>query len=99
MPLDVINAIMQAELIVRTRQNLTDEAFIEMIAWRVPAPVPGSDHDIKYRLALIFNSTCVLRYDNERGKGEAPYRFIDFETLIADFTGDVRRWLDENAGR
>jgi hypothetical protein len=45
--------------------------------------VPGSDHGIKYRLALISNEVCVLRYDNERGKGdhkhigegEVPYRF------------------------
>jgi hypothetical protein len=99
--------IMKAELIVRTRQNLTDRAFIEMVAWKVPVRVPGSPHDIKYRLALMSDSICVLRYDNERGKGdhkhvdegEVPYRFIDFETLVADFMNDVRRWLDENAGR
>ncbi len=91
---------------VRTRRNLTDEAFIEMVAWKVPAPVPGSDNDIKYRLALISDEICVLRYDNERGKGdhkhvgdsEARYRFIDFESLVADFMSDVRRWLDENSG-
>ena len=69
--------------------------------------MPGSDHGIKYRLALISNEVCVLRYDNERGKGdhkhigegEVPYRFVDFETLLADFISDVRRWLDENADR
>jgi hypothetical protein len=49
----------------------------------------------------------VLRYDNERGKGdhrhigngEVRYRFVDFETLIGDFMNDVRRWPDENADR
>lgn len=98
---------MRAELIVRKRQNLADEAFIEMVAWKAPVPVPGSEHDVKYRLALMSRAVCVLRYDNERGKGdhkhvgdsEAPYRFVDFETLLADFMSDVRRWLDENADR
>lgn len=98
---------MKAELIVRMRQHLSERAFIEMVAWKVPAPVPGSDHGIKYRLALMFDAVCVLRYDNERGKGdhrhagggETAYRFVDLETLLADFMNDVGRWLDENAGR
>jgi hypothetical protein len=51
--------IMNAELIVRTRQNVRDEAFIEMVAWMVPTAVPGSDHSIKYRLAPSVR--CGLR--------------------------------------
>jgi hypothetical protein len=79
---DVIENIMRAELIVRKRQNLTDEAFIEMVAWKVPVPVPGSGHDVKYRLALMSDAICVLRYDNERGKGDHKH-VGDSETLIA----------------
>jgi hypothetical protein len=47
---------------------------------------------------------CVLRYDNEAGKGdhrhiggkELPYRFAGVDSLLDDFRADVRRWLDEN---
>lgn len=42
----------------------------------------------------------MLRYDNEAGKGdhkhvgghEVPYRFVDLETLQADFWVDVESW-------
>lgn len=54
----------------------------------------------KYRLAFIFSGVCVLRYDNEAGKGdhkhvgdrEEPYDFVDTDTLISDFYGDVQQW-------
>ncbi|WP_317208261.1 toxin-antitoxin system TumE family protein [Rhizobium halophilum] len=41
--------------------------------WRVPKPVRGSLHDLKYSLALIANQACVLRYDNEAGKETQTY--------------------------
>jgi hypothetical protein len=52
----------------------------------------------------VARNVCVLRYDNEAGKGdhvhigdrERPYRFVDPDRLVADFLADVRRWLDEN---
>lgn len=42
----------------------------------------------------------MLRYDNEAGKGdhkhvgdrEEPYDFVDTDTLISDFYGDVQQW-------
>ena len=42
---------------------------------------------------------CVLRYDNEAGKGdhklvlgkEVKYRFVSADKLVADFFEDVRR--------
>ncbi|MGE0408099.1 MAG: DUF6516 family protein [Amphiplicatus sp.] len=45
----------------------------------------------------------MLRYDNEAGKGdhkhvgerEAFYRFVDVETLQADFWADVEKWSEE----
>jgi len=43
---------------------------------------------------------CVLRYDNEAGKGdhrhagktERPYRFTAPAQLLADFWADIRNW-------
>jgi hypothetical protein len=62
--------------------------------------VPGSAHEFKYRLALVVNGVCALRYDNEAGKGdhrhfggeEAPYVFTTPTQLLADFWNDVDRW-------
>ena len=53
-----------------------------------------------YRLVLVSNGVCVLRYDNEAGKGdhrhlrdsERPYRFTDPAALLADFWNDVEKW-------
>ena len=52
------------------------------------------------RLALVADSVCVLRYDNEAGKGdhrhigrvEKLYKFVDPETLLVDFWNDVEAW-------
>jgi len=51
-------------------------------------------------LALVANDRCVLRYDNERGKGdhkhcddqETPYRFRDLPLLLADFGRALQHW-------
>jgi hypothetical protein len=72
--------------------------FAALRLWCVPEPVPGSTHPYKYRLALVVDGRCVLRYDNETGKGdhchrdgaEAPYRFSSPTRLLDDFWRDVR---------
>jgi len=89
-----------AELLLRQRIALSETAFVETVIWRVPIQAPGSGHGFKYRLALVAEEVCVLRYDNETGKGdhkhiegrELPYRFVDLELLQADFWADVEAW-------
>src|SRR6476660_312384 len=92
---------MKADLILKRRQRVSDTAFLDLVVWRVPAPVRGSQHDFKYRLALISHGVCVLRYANKAGKGdhkhtfggsEEPYVFTDPETLVKDFLADVEAW-------
>jgi hypothetical protein len=91
---------MKATLLLRERLAISETAFVEMTVWRVPAPVKGSVHDFKYRLALVSEGVCVFRYDNEAGKGdhrhigerETPYRFVGAETLQRDFWADVEAW-------
>lgn len=69
-----------------------------MIVWRVPTPVPPSEHPFKYRLVCVLDGERVVGYDNERGKGdhrhigkkEIPYRFVDEEQLLLDFWRDVK---------
>jgi Family of unknown function (DUF6516) len=88
---------MRAELLIDERHVLNDSTFVEIVVWRVPRPVRGSHHRFKYRLALVRGGTCILRYDNEAGKGdhrhlgEAQWRytFTDADSLLADFWQDV----------
>ena len=61
---------MNAKLMLNERHTISEDAFVEMVVWRLPAPLSGSRHDFKYRLALVVNGCCVLRYDNEAGKGD-----------------------------
>ena len=91
---------MKAALLLRMRLVLTETAFVETVVWRVPEPVRGSRHDFKYRLALVADGVCVLRYDNEAGKGdhkhlgavEMLYVFTTPAKLLADFWFDVDQW-------
>jgi hypothetical protein len=91
---------MQAELLLDERHVLNETAFAELVVWRVPAPVRGSAHRFRYRLALVVDAACVLRYDNEAGKGdhrhvgktERSYGFTTPEQLLADFWRDVENW-------
>lgn len=79
-------------------------AFSEVVVWAVPKPLLGSNHSYKYRLALVVRGVCVLRYDNESGKGdhrhfrsrESPYGFTSLDKLFADFQRDLRKVLDED---
>ena len=94
-----------ATLVLHRRVVVRVDAFVELKITRVPTPVDGCDHPYKYGLALVVRRECVLRYDNERGKGdhrhvgamEMPYVFSSVEQLIADFMVDVRRLLNEHA--
>jgi hypothetical protein len=90
--------------LVRTRIPFSETSFAELVLWRVPKPVAGSAHEFKYRLAYVVEGVCVVRYDNESGKGdhrhysgkESAYTFQNPEKLIADFERDIARWNREN---
>ena len=95
---------MRAIELARTRIAYSSKAFAELVLWRVPDSVAGSPHPFKYRLAYVVNDICVLRYDNEVGKGdhrhvgdvERRYKFTTPDQLITDFQTDIARWNDEN---
>lgn len=92
---------MAAELMLNERHILSENAFVELVVWSLPSPLPGSRHRFKYRLALVVNGNCVLRYDNEAGKGdhkhtmdeEVSYPFTSPEALLRDFWEDTDRWI------
>ena len=91
---------MGAELLLQERRVLTEDSFVELVGWQIPTPVPGSVRRFKYRLALVVQGKCVLRYDNEAGKGdhkhlegvETSYSFTSSAQLLADFWKDVNHW-------
>jgi hypothetical protein len=91
---------MATELVYRERHVLAEDAFAEIVVWRVPRSVHGSSHRFKYRLALVVAGQCVLRCDNEARKGdhrhfgdvETPYAFGGYEKLMSDFWADVELW-------
>jgi hypothetical protein len=91
---------MKARLLLDERQPLRADAFVVLRVWAVPEAVRGSVRRYKYSLALAVGGICVLRYDNEAGKGdhkhvgdvEVPYDFRTAAQLIEDFWRDVDRW-------
>lgn len=84
---------MLAELIVRFKDVGPDGSIIEWVVWRVPEPVPPTDHGYKYRAVYVVDGVRVVGFDNERGKGdhchldgqEMPYEFRGVEELVEDF--------------
>jgi hypothetical protein len=87
---------MAAKPVLRIKQAHRG-GVIEIVVWDVPAPVRPSVHGFKYRLVFVRSGKRMVGYDNEFGKGdhrhigevETPYRFIDVDTLLADFWRDV----------
>jgi len=100
----VIISNMKASELLRRRIVYADNAFAELVLWQLPGPPDSSAHCYKYRLAYVVDGRCVLRFDNEAGKGdhkhlggkETRYAFRSVEKLIADFQREIRRWNDAN---
>jgi hypothetical protein len=89
---------MNAKPIYREKLIYSDGAIREMVIWQLPEKSSDKPHGLKYRLYFgLDDGTCMVRYDNETGKGdhrhfqhrEDAYRFIDVETLVADFLSDI----------
>ena len=72
-----------------------------MVVWELSKPLSASKHNYKYRLYFGRAGQCLVRYDNEQGKGdhvhypecEIPYQFISLAKLVADFEGDIQNVL------
>lgn len=90
-------ANMPAELITRFKDITPDGAILEVVIWKVPAPVPPTEHGYKYSAVYVVDGVRVVGFDNERGKGDhchiegkqKPYAFKGVEQLIEDFIAAV----------
>lgn len=75
------------------------DILVEMIIWKLPLVTSERPHGLKYRLFCGRGEECIVRYDNESGKGdhrhyaedEESYHFETLESLLADFSRDCAR--------
>lgn len=88
---------MSAVELMNRRIQIADNAFATIRILQVDPSILGSQHLYKYSLAYIVDGVCVMRYDNERGKGdhkhigdcEFPVTFTSIQGLIASFQEDI----------
>jgi Family of unknown function (DUF6516) len=88
---------MKARLITRFKDVTPEGGAIELVVWRVPAPVPPSSHGFEYRAVYSVGGVRVVGFNNERGKGdhchiegrERPYVFSSVGQLVEDFIAAI----------
>ncbi len=93
---------MVARLLFRDKYIYRDGAIREMVIWRLPVADAERPHGLKYRLYYGRSGECLVRYDNERVKGdhrhyrcgtgserEESYSWASVQRLIADFKADI----------
>jgi hypothetical protein len=89
---------MKARRIFRYKDR-EGEVIVEMMIWELPSASAERPHGMKYRLFCGRAGECLVRYDNEAGKGdhchyadrEESYRVESVERLLADFRDDCTR--------
>jgi len=83
----------RATLVINEKITRDDGSIIQVVVWELPVPLKQSRHRYKYRLYFGKGGICLVRFDNEQGKGdhthikgvEAPYHFTDIPGLLRDF--------------
>jgi hypothetical protein len=95
----------KARLLFQAKKIYPDGSIKEMVIWQLPGRSIERPHGLKYRLYFgTASGTCLVRYDNETGKGdhrhfgkqEEPYFFTTVEQLVADFQQDIDRMRADN---
>jgi len=83
---------MKATLLAKSKEVRDDGSIVEVVIWELPEPLPSSEHRYKCRLFFGWPSREVVRYDNERAKGD--HRHVDGKELNYDFT-TIEQLLDD----
>ena len=87
-----------AALLITSIKNINpDGSILEVVIWKVPKPVPPTEHGYKYRAVYVVDGVRIVGFDNERGKGdhchmdgkELPYTFTSVDQLLEDFIAAV----------
>lgn len=95
---------MKAKLIRNLKKTYSNGVVVEMVVWRLSNVTVDRSHGLKYRFYCGKAGRCIVRYDNEAGKGdhihygddERVYTFVSAERLVADFLKDVARLAEVN---
>ncbi len=95
---------MDAVLLYRDKYIYQDGAIREMVIWQLVEADSQRPHGLKYRLFYGYPSRCLVRYDNERGKGdhrhyherEEMYEWVSITQLVVDFMADIEKLRGEN---
>ena len=88
---------MVAQLITSIKNVNPDGSILAVVIWKVPKPMPPTEHGYKYRAVYVVDGVRIVGFDNERGKGdhchidgkELPYAFIGVDQLLEDFIATV----------
>ena len=88
---------MTAQRITAFKNINPDGSILEVVIWKVPKPVPPTEHGYKCRAVYVVGGVRLVGFDNERGKGdhchiggkELPYVFTSVDQLLEDFIAAV----------
>ena len=88
-----------ATLVIDRKLTLEDGSIVQAVVWELPIPLKSSLHRYKYRLYFGRQGECLVRFDNEQGKGdhkhvmgeELPYLFRDIPTLLKDLRSEIHQ--------
>jgi len=96
---------MKAKEYANQKIKFPDGSLVSIVIWLLPEPSDERPHSFKYRLNYCTaDGATLIRYDNERGKGdhkhfadgkEDPYKFQDIDSLLNDFWRDVEEILEK----
>lgn len=95
---------MAARLLFKDKYVYRDGAIREMIICQLPATDPERPHGLKYRLFYGTPDQSLVRFDNERGKGdhrhfgdqEEVYSWVSVKQLVEDFKADIDQLRGED---
>ncbi len=90
---------MKARLLQKSKEEFAGDIIVETVVWELAEATADRPHRLKYRLYCGENGKCIVRYDNEQGKGdhrhygtrEEFYDYTSFSKLAEDFLADVER--------
>jgi hypothetical protein len=75
------------------------DVILEMVIWQLPEKSTDRPHGLRYRFFCGSAEACLVRYDNETGKGEhrhygdpeQVYLSESIERLVEGFRNDYAR--------
>ena len=100
MPYGMLYIMANAIILFKAKKIYPDGTTKEMVIWQLPSKSRERPHGLKYRLYYgTADGECLVRYDNETGKGdhrhlagrEEAYIFLNMEILVVDFQYDIEQ--------